>query len=236
MFKAVLFDADETIFNNQGIHLHVTELILDSLKMPNNLAKEVHAKWDSFYFKEQNRLMEEVGFCIDRDNAARSLILALEKHGKKITYEEANDFYTFMVKTYSEKSKPYPDALKLIDVLEQKNIKMAIVSNGDLETIEKRLEKANLENHFEFIIAPCEKYPLTKPDIKIFQTSLAKINAAAETTMFIGDNPLSDIAGANQVGMFSVLIDRYGIFNELTGLQVPNKKISSFEEIIPLFS
>ncbi len=71
--------------------------------------------------------------------------------------------------------------------------------------------------------------------MKIFQESLSKLKTTAEKTVFVGDNPSSDVMGANRVGMFSVLIDRYGVNNELEGLQVPNLKISSFEEMKSIF-
>ena len=234
-FEAVLFDADETIFNNQGIHLEVTNKILKSLQLPTSLTNDVHAKWDSYYFKEQIREMEENGFCIDRENAARSLILALKDIGKELSLEEADEFYEFMINEYSEKSKPYPDALELIELLSEKNIRMGIVSNGDHETIINRLQKAKIENQFEFIIAPCHEMPLTKPDSKIFNEALSRIDSMASETIFIGDSPSADIAGANRMGMFSILIDRFENFKNLENAQKPDMKINSFKEMFFLF-
>ncbi|NHJ33460.1 MAG: HAD family hydrolase [Asgard group archaeon] len=234
-FEAVIFDADETIFNNQGIHLIVTGIILEDLGLSKDLVEEVHSKWDEFYFSEQTRVVEEVGFCIDRENAARSLVLALKVFGKEITLEEADEYWEYMRKEYSYRSKPYPDALNLIDFLDKKGIKMAIVSNGSKDIINKRLKNAGIEHHFEFVFAPCNEFPLTKPDMKIFHESLTKLNTKAEKTVFVGDNPNSDVMGANRVGMYSVLIDRYEVNDELVGLQVPNLKISSFEEMKNIF-
>jgi len=234
-FEAVIFDADETIFNNQGIHLIVTERILEDLGLSKDLIDDVHSKWDGFYFSEQARLFDEVGFCIDRENAARSLILALKEFGTDISHEEADKYWEYMREEYSNRSKPYPDAISLIDYLDKKGIKMAIVSNGTTEIINNRLKNAGIEQHFEFVIAPCDEIQLSKPDMKIFNESLAKLNTKAEKTIFVGDNPNSDIMGANRVGMFSVLIDRYDVNHELEGLQIPNLKIKSFEEMKIIF-
>lgn len=234
-FDAVIFDADETIFNNEGIHLFVTIQVLRDLQLPSNLAEKVHSKWDAYYFQEQSRLMEEVGYCIDRENAARSLVLALKDFNKEITYSEAYGFFKYMIEAYSTKSKPYPDAVTLIKLLEEKRLKMAIISNGDTEVIMNRLRVANLVGHFEFILAPCMDYPLTKPDEKIFHDSLKRLETLPEKTIFIGDNPSSDIEGANRVKMYSVLIDRKDIYTTLEGLQKPKKKIKSFDELHYLF-
>jgi len=234
-FEAVIFDADETIFNNQGIHIIVTRRVLASLGLSEDLVEQVHSRWDEFYFSEQSRVVEEVGFCIDRENAARSLVLALREFGEKISLKEAEKYWEYMRQEYSKRSKPYPDAISLINYLEKKGIKMAIVSNGDTEIIHKRLSNAGIEHFFEFVFAPCNEFPLTKPDMKIFHESLTKLKTTAEKTVFVGDNPNSDVMGANRVGMFSVLIDRYGVNSELEGLQVPNLKISSFEEMKSIF-
>lgn len=231
MFDAVLFDADRTIFNNDGLNELVTLKIIEKVGIDGSLVDQVYKAWDKTYFEEQTRLIEEAGFCVDRDTSAKSLVIALKEFGKEITYEEAYKMFQIMVNEFTERSKPYPDMLTLMDFLIEKGIKMAIVSNGDNEVIMNRLKKAKIENHFEFVIAPCEQYPLTKPDIKIFEESLAKINTTAQRTIFVGDNPYADVVGANKAGMFSVLVDRWEAYNQLEGLEVPDLKITNFEEL-----
>ena len=234
-YKAVIFDADETIFNNQGIHEIVTEKVLIDLGLSTSLANEVHEKWDEHYFAEQRRRVDEYGFCIDKENNAHSLMLALKEFNVELSIEQAIDFWKYMVSEYSIKSKPYPDALELIQFLQEKRIKMGIVSNGDTDIINMRLEKAMINHHFEFVITPCHDYRLTKPDVKVFVESLDLLKVTPEQSVFVGDNPNSDIVGANRAGMFSVLIDRYQKVEELEGLKIPNLKISSLTELKDLF-
>lgn len=234
-YKAVIFDADETIFNNQGIHEIVTEKVLIDLGLSSSLANDVHEKWDEHYFAEQRRRVDEYGFCIDKENNAHSLMLALKEFNVELSIEQAIDFWKYMVSEYSIKSKPYPDALELIQFLQEKRIKMGIVSNGDTDIINMRLEKAMINHHFEFVITPCHDYRLTKPDVKVFVESLDLLKVTPEQSVFVGDNPNSDIVGANRAGMFSVLIDRYQKVEELEGLKIPNLKISSLTELKDLF-
>jgi len=234
-FEAVIFDADETIFNNQGIHEIIVEQILEDLGLSTSLVDKLHSLWDAHYFVEQDRLIEENGFCIDRDTNANSLVKALKDIEVDISLEEAQKYWSYMIKEYSMKSKPYPDVLDLIDLLNKKRIKMAIVSNGDQEIINLRLQNSKIEQHFEFVIAPCEEYPISKPNLKIFTESLELLRAPAEKTVFIGDNPHSDIYGANKAGMFSVLIDRYNRVKNLAEEQKPKLKIKSFKEMLYLF-
>ena len=60
---------------------------------------------------------------------------------------------------------------------------------------------------------------------------MAKINTTAQRTIFVGDNPSADVVGANKAGMFSVLVDRWEAYNQLEGLEVPDLKITNFEEL-----
>jgi putative hydrolase of the HAD superfamily len=234
-YKAVIFDADETIFNNQGIHIIVTEKILQDLGLSPTLANEVHDKWDEHYFAEQKRRIDDEGFCIDRENNAFSLMLALKEFNVELTYKQAYNYWHYMIDEYSTKSKPYPDALELIDFLQEKQIQMAIVSNGDTDIINMRLEKADITHYFNFVIAPCQDVPLSKPDTKVFEKSLNLLGLSSNEVIFVGDNPNADILGANRTGMFSVLIDRYDLNQQLEGMKIPNLKVSSLTEMKTLF-
>ena len=236
MYDTILFDADNTIFNNFDIHITVTKRILSDLKQPLSMIEEVHTKWDFHYFSEQKKTFDEFGFCIDKENNARSLVKALNEFDINIPFEQALDYWKFMIEEYSEKSKPFMDVPEVLEYLAENNIKMAIVSNGDFEIIKNRLHKANLDQYFEFVVAPCEEIPLSKPNEAFFIKSLQMINSTPEKTVYVGDNPEADIMGANNVGMFTVLIDREDLFSELEGLLIPNKKIKSFEELKEIFS
>jgi len=234
-FQAVLFDADETIFNNQGIHLIITERIITDLGLPINLAKEVHARWDYHYFTEQAKKFNERGFCIDQVNNNKALIKALKEFGCEIDYQQAEEYWNFTIEEFSTRSKPYPDALELIEHLQKRKVKMAIVSNGDKEIINLRLEKANIKEVFSFVLAPEHAFPLSKPQLEIFKHSLALLKTKAQETMFIGDNPTSDIKGANQAGLFSVLIDRTNMFAHLEGELKPKKKVETLTQLLEMF-
>ena len=52
-----------------------------------------------------------------------------------------------------------------------------------------------------------------KPHPRIFQAALAQLGTAADETVFIGDNPNADIAGALAVGMRAVLRITHRVFD-----------------------
>ena len=236
MYDTILFDADNTIFNNFDIHITVTKRILKDLKRPEIVVEDLHLKWDFHYFSEQKKTFDEFGFCIDKENNARSLIKALNEFEIDIPFEQALDYWKYMIEEYSEKSKPFVDVPEMLEFFAENKVKMAIVSNGDFEIINNRLQKAKLEHYFEFVVAPCEEIPLSKPNEAFFNKSLEIINSTPEKTIYVGDNPEADIMGGNKAGVFTVLIDRDDLFTELEGLEIPNKKIKSFIELKEIFS
>ncbi|MHA1442219.1 MAG: HAD family hydrolase, partial [Candidatus Heimdallarchaeota archaeon] len=236
MYDTILFDADNTIFNNFDIHITVTKRILNDLGLPLSKAEDLHSKWDYHYFSDEKKTFEEFGFCIDRENNARSLMKALNEINIEIPFEQALGYYHFMIEEYSEKSKPFIDVPEVLQYLAENKVKMAIVSNGDFDIINNRLKNTQLDHYFEFVVAPCEEIPLSKPNKAFFTKSLQMINSTPEKTVFIGDNPRADIMGGNKAGMFTVLIDRDDLHTELEGLEVPNKRIKSFTELKEIFS
>lgn len=46
-----------------------------------------------------------------------------------------------------------------------------------------------------------ESEGLRKPDPKIFERALKKLNVMAEETIFVGDHPIHDVAASRAVGM-----------------------------------
>lgn len=52
-FETILFDADNTLFDNGNIHELVTEKILQEMGLDLAEAKKTHQSWDEFYFQEQ---------------------------------------------------------------------------------------------------------------------------------------------------------------------------------------
>jgi putative hydrolase of the HAD superfamily len=70
---------------------------------------------------------------------------------------------------------------------------------------------------------------LRKPNPRIFRMALQNVGAAAEETVFVGNNLQADIKGALDVGMKAVL-KKSGYYTHDDGI-VPSAKIESWEEL-----
>ena len=57
-----------------------------------------------------------------------------------------------------------------------------------------------------------EEVCIRKPDQRIFQLALARIQSTPCTTLFVGDNPIVDIKGAIDSGLISVWVSNHQIW------------------------
>ncbi len=92
-----------------------------------------------------------------------------------------------------------------IDDLKSSRIPMGIVTNGGSEAQWAKIRSVGLDDLVDGVVVSGD-LGIWKPDSKIFDLALAKINASADSTLFIGDDPVADIRGALGVGMMAAWI------------------------------
>jgi putative hydrolase of the HAD superfamily len=89
-----------------------------------------------------------------------------------------------------------------IELLEYLNPKyeMHVLTNGFLETQNIKIQTSNIAHYFKTMTtSECSGYK--KPNPKIFDFKLERINAKKEECLMIGDNLLTDIGGARRSGI-----------------------------------
>jgi len=132
--------------------------------------------------------------------------------------------------------KVYEDVVDALTTLQERGIRMGIVTNAyqpmwlrDLE-----LEHYGLMSFFEEqktrISAADVGY--IKPHPQIFEHALEQIGTAPEETLFVGDNVVADIAGAQGAGMRAILRVNQPAPNLLSGLILPDAAINTFQELL----
>lgn len=100
----------------------------------------------------------------------------------------------------------YPETIGILQAL-QPRVRLALVSNTQRLFSLPELMKFKLESYFEQIIFSSD-LTARKPNPKIFQAALAKLQVAPQEVVFVGDNLFDDIWGAQQSGMQTVWIKR----------------------------
>lgn len=81
-----------------------------------------------------------------------------------------------------------------------------ILTNGFIEVQGLKMEKSKLKPYFKHVVAS-ELTGEKKPHRQAFLYTLNQINGKAEECIMIGDDPLTDVKGASDVGMDTVFFN-----------------------------
>lgn len=92
-----------------------------------------------------------------------------------------------------------------LNALRDRGLHLGIVSNIDDDQLEHMLELSQVEPHFDSVLSS-EQARSCKPDSGIFSEALRRAGCDPHEAMFVGDSLQQDIAGANRLGLQSVLI------------------------------
>lgn len=110
----------------------------------------------------------------------------------------------FMHRT-STKPHLFPHSIEILDYLKPK-YNLHVITNGFDESQAKKLKSSGLTDYFEYVITS-ETTGHKKPDVRIFHHAMECAGASVENSLMIGDNPISDIQGAQNAGMDQVFFN-----------------------------
>lgn len=89
---------------------------------------------------------------------------------------------------------------QMLFALKQKNLKLAILSNGDFQTKATMVEYLNISKYFDFIVAS-DLTQVDKPDSRAFDYVLDLLQLEKQEVIMIGDERVNDVEGALNYGI-----------------------------------
>jgi 2-haloalkanoic acid dehalogenase type II len=104
-------------------------------------------------------------------------------------------------------AKPFPDTVQVLKALKDEGVKIALLSNADPFSIDQVLEKYKLKELFDGIYLSYNHGKL-KSEGELFEIALKDLKMKKEDALMVGDSIESDIKGAENAGIKSVLLDR----------------------------
>lgn len=129
---------------------------------------------------------------------------------------------------------PYADTIPVLEELRDRGYKIGLLTNSFLPMWMRdvELEVYDLLQYFDARVTAADVGYL-KPHPFIYQRTLELLGTTPEKAVFVGDRPKNDIAGANDSGLISVLMDPPHLNRDLDGV-VPDFTISSLTELLPI--
>ncbi|HEX6462849.1 MAG TPA: HAD-IA family hydrolase [Vicinamibacterales bacterium] len=199
MPRAVLFDLDDTLFD----HRCSSRAAL----------KEVHARhaadadFDAFerhhtqYLEEMHVevLAGRIGLDDARRERFRRVFLAL---GVALAPGDVDAVATAYRSGYVQARRPIDGAVELLAAV-RPHARIAIVSNNLADEQRDKLQFCGLSAYVDVLMVS-EEAGVSKPEPRIFEMALARLDVAAHDAVMVGDSWAADVIGATRAGIRAV--------------------------------
>lgn len=239
MLKAVLFDLDDTLIDWSGFSVdwedRERQLMSNVFDYVNRSIGDLN-DFDHLVltFREHTREAWEVGRSnLRAPHLGRVLVQTLVDVG--VAPERIDEH--LCLEAYGWGAAPgvvtFPDVPPVLELLIEHDIAIGIVTNAHqpMWIRDRELEQFGLLHYFPDCRISAADAGYLKPHPHIFEQALGRLGVSASQTVFVGDNPVADISGAQGVGIKAVLRIRQPVSPMLSGLIVPDRSINSLEEL-----
>ncbi|PDY44164.1 HAD family hydrolase [Bacillus pseudomycoides] len=190
MIRAVLFDLDGTLLDRHQ-----------------SLEHFIHEQYDRYahHFTSINKL-EYCSRFIQLDNNGytwKDKVYATLLKEYAITSVTAEQLLHDYVTEFANHCIPFPNMHELLQQLQNKNIKVGIITNGITEFQMNNICALNLHTYTNTILIS-EAEGIKKPHPAIFERALKQLNVQSEECIYVGDHPENDVTGAENAGIPAV--------------------------------
>jgi putative hydrolase of the HAD superfamily len=220
--KAVLFDLDDTLWPIAPVILQAEETLFAWLRQH---APRVAQRFtiDSLRQARLELLARQPEFQLDLGKLRRAgLAAAFEQAG-----EDASKVELAMAQFFAARNAvvPYDDVLPGLLRLKGR-VLVGSITNGNAD-----LRAIGLAHHFEASVAAPE-LGVAKPDPAIFLAGCRLLGVAPQDAVYVGDDVLLDVQGAQRAGMRGVWMNRHGSNKHVEHGVVPDAIVRGFDELL----
>ena len=192
MISAILFDLDGTLLDRESsLVVYLRQQVRRHPRLlgaiPFHTYLEQFLKLDRHGHRDKTELFQDI---------ATAFNLPSESGGHLL-----RDFYAY----FPDVGVPFPRMHQTLATLKKQGLKLAIVTNGRADSQDPKIDGLGIRPYFDTVLVS-ETEGLRKPETAIFQRALARLGVPPEQSVFVGDHPTADIAGATAAGLHTVWI------------------------------
>jgi putative hydrolase of the HAD superfamily len=219
--RAVLFDLDDTLFDNQFCSR--AGLAAIQAGFPTLASEPFHV------FEQRYRvLLEEVHLKVLSGQLSPAAARA-ERFQRFLSaaslasIEDAERAAVLYATAFRASRRPIAGALELLGHLKA-HVRIGVVTNNVRHEQVEKLQHCQLDGLIDVLVTS-EDVGVAKPHPAIFEAALQQLACTPDQVVMVGDNWENDIVGATRVGMRSIWLNRYAephldttLAPEITGL------------------
>lgn len=218
--EACVFDAYGTLFDFNTAASRYSNLL-------NGKAEELNQIWRTkqLQYTWLHSLMDEyIDFWTLTGNALDFALDAVEIEDLSVK--------KVLLRAYLELD-PYPEVLNTLEALKKKNLKIAILSNGEPKMLKAAVQSAGLSDVIDEIYS-VDAVGVYKPHPSSYQIAVDGLGVPASRISFQSSNSW-DAAGAAHFGFRVVWCNRFGQTHERLP-STPDKEITTLTELLQIVS
>lgn len=201
----IFFDLDHTLWDYETNSLETLQELYDA----HSLQQKGIDEFASFHreFKRVNGELwalydhGKIGSEVIRKERFKQILNVFNIHDEKLVNELSHEYLYACPK----KGNLMPHAVETLQYLSGR-YRMSIITNGFEEIQNTKLSSGNLHPFFDHVITS-QQAGHKKPSREIFDYAMEKHSIASHQTVMVGDNLLTDIAGAKNASIDTVFFN-----------------------------
>jgi len=228
MINAIVFDVDDTIYDQQAPFRRAIERIFPDFDMDDinkayiryrhysdtGFPKVVAGEWEMGYFRfhRTNETLKDLGYEPISEEVGRVF---------QETYEHELANIQML------------DEMRLtLDFLKEKGIPVGVITNGPTEHQLKKVKKLGLYDYVppsHVIVSGATGFQ--KPQKEIFNLAAKQFGMNPETTLYVGDSYDNDVCGSHNAGWKSMWFNHRGRVSPQGKVRLHDVEIDNFEQL-----
>jgi len=229
---AVIFDTDNTLYPYIPAHREATKAVENKVEKQLGIDKEVFRE---AFAEARNDIKTRLGSVASSHSRLLYLQRTIEKLELGTRILTTLDLEQTYWRTFLANCRLFPDVLDFIELLKSKGVTTANITDLTAQIQFRKLVYFGLDELFDYVVTS-EEAGADKPDKRPFEVALEKLKIEPEKIWMIGDNPVSDMAGAGAMGMVKIQKNHHGVEVINSGVTKPDLIISHYSELISIFT
>ncbi|MED1559287.1 HAD family hydrolase [Bacillus paramycoides] len=221
-YKAILFDLDDTLLNRDNAVDNMFLIILEKC-------------YESVEDSTRNEMLQRFKAYDKRDYGYSDKTNVLESFFDEFPPKyrlPRNYIQDFWNKNFPNCFSINQNTINFVNIIKEK-VKVAIITNGTTLRQKAKIINTNLNSCFDIIIIS-EEVGISKPDKRIFELALNRLNVQPEAALFVGDDIEKDIGGCQNANINGIWFNPHMIKNDSE--IKPHAEINSFDRLLSYYT